>query len=85
MSKAEELAKEYAENVMLCVDHRSDVYDAFIDGYEQAEEDLELSWEDMERIIKCYQDIMAEKNRAFVRVEDYKEVLNRFNKERNGK
>ena len=57
----------------------------YIKGYEQAEKDNELTWVDMERIIKCYQDIMAEKNRAFVRVEDYKEVLNRFNKERNGK
>ena len=27
---------------------------------------------------KYYQDIMAEKSRPFVRVEDYKEVLNRF-------
>ena len=40
MSKAKELAKEYAENVILCVDHRSDVYDAFIDGYHQAEKDV---------------------------------------------
>ena len=75
---AKELAKEYAENVMLCVDHRSDVYDAFIDGYEQAEKDNELTWEDMKRIIKYYQDIMAEKNRAFIRVEDYKELLKRY-------
>ena len=78
MSMAKELAKEYAENVMLCVDHRSDVYDAFIDGYEQAEKDNELTWEDMKRIIKYYQDIMAEKNRAFIRVEDYKELLKRY-------
>ena len=60
---------------------------AFIDGYEQAEEDLELSWEDMECIIKHYQDIMAEKKRVFVRVEDYKELLKRYKdyKERKGK
>lgn len=50
----------------------------FAEGYHQAEKDNELSWEDMKRIIKYYQDIMAEKSRPFVRVEDYKEVLNRF-------
>jgi hypothetical protein len=32
----------------------------------------------MECIIKHYQDIMAEKNRVFVRVEDYKELLKRY-------
>ena len=50
----------------------------FAEGYHQAEKDNELSWEDTKRIIKYYQDIMAEKSRPFVRVEDYKEVLNRF-------
>lgn len=50
----------------------------FIDGYQQAEEDNELTWEDMECIIKHYQDIMAEKSRVFVRVEDYQELLKRF-------
>ena len=50
----------------------------FIDGYHQAEEDLKLTWEDMECIIKHYQDIMAEKSRVFVRVEDYQELLKRF-------
>lgn len=78
MNKAEELGKEYAENVMLTVDHRGDVEDAYICGYEQAEKDNELTWEDMKCIIKYYQDIMAEKSHVFVRVEDYKEVLNRF-------
>ena len=57
----------------------------YIDGYHQAEKDNELSWEDTKRIIKYYQDIMAEKSRPFVRVEDYKEVLKRFNKERQEK
>ena len=50
----------------------------FIEGYRMAEKDLELTWEDMECIIKHYQDIMAEKSRVFVRVEDYQEVLERF-------
>jgi hypothetical protein len=50
----------------------------FIDGYHQAEEDLKLTWKDMKCIIKHYQDIMAEKSRVFVRVEDYQELLKRF-------
>ena len=48
MSKAKQRAKEYAENVMLTVDHRSDVEEAYIDGYEQAEKDNELTWRDIE-------------------------------------
>ena len=51
---------------------------AYKEGYNQAEKDLELGWEDMECIIKHYQDIMAEKSRVFVRAEDYKELLKRF-------
>ena len=51
---------------------------AFIDGYEEAEKDLELTWKDVECIIKHYQDIMAEKSRVFVRVEDYQELLKRY-------
>lgn len=31
MSKAKQRAKEYAGNVMLTVDHRSDVEDAYLD------------------------------------------------------
>ena len=50
----------------------------FAEGYHQAEKDNELTWKDMECIIKHYQDIMAEKSRVFVRVEDYKELLKRY-------
>ena len=42
MSRAEEKATEYANSVMLSVNHRGDVRDAFWDGYEQAEK--ELGW-----------------------------------------
>ena len=44
MSKVEELAKEYAEKFILTVDHQSDVEEAYIDGYHQAENDLDISW-----------------------------------------
>ena len=40
MTRAEEKATEYANSVMLSVNHRGDVRDAFWDGYEKAEKDL---------------------------------------------
>ena len=40
MSKAEDLAKEYAEKFILTVDHQSDVKEAYIDGYNQARKQL---------------------------------------------
>ena len=70
MSKAEELSQNRYPTL-------AEKY-AFIEGYRQAEKDLELTWEDMECIIKHYQDIMAEKSRVFVRVEDYEELLKRY-------
>ena len=87
MSKAEDLSKQYKDfreqcgvkdPVML-----NEIEEAYFEGYHQAEKDLELTWENMECIIKHYQDIMAEKSRMFVRAEDYKELLKRF-KERKG-
>lgn len=55
-----------------------DMMTAYEEGYHQAKKDLELTWEDMECIIKHYQDIMAEKSHVFLRVEDYKELLKRY-------
>ena len=73
---AKELAKEYAENVMLCVDHRSDVYEAFTDGYEQAEEDNELTWKDIEKICLIAKEV--HQFRGFWSESVYQEVLKRF-------
>ena len=82
MSKAEEKSKQYRDfreqcgikdPVML-----NEIEEAYYEGYQQAEKDLELTWEDMECIIKHYQDILAEKSHVFMRVEDYQEVLKRF-------
>ena len=85
MSKAEDRALEkYPKEtrdiggIVIDIGHPQYMRDLYIEGYHQAEEDNELTWEDMECIIKHYQDIMAEKNRVFVRVEDYKELLKRF-------
>ena len=69
--------------------------DAFEYGYLKAEKDLELGWEDIECIIKHYQDIreiycitlnLREHLGASVFGEPlYQEVLKRFNKERKEK
>ena len=78
MSKAE----EYAEKFILTVDHQGDVEEAYNDGYEQAEEDLELSWEDI-REIYCTTLNLKEHLGASVFGEPlYQEVLKRFNEER---
>lgn len=74
MNKAEELGKKYAENVMLTVDHRGDVYEAFIDGYEQAEKDNELTWKDVRDILNLYEDVIE---MDFCK-DIYGEVLKRF-------
>ena len=85
MSKAEEAAlkaypKETRDITGFVVDigHPQYMRDLYVEGYHQAEKDNELTWEDMKCIIKHYQDIMAEKSRVFVRVEDYQELLKRY-------
>ena len=75
MSKAEDRYLELFQDGRL---RNCSSKEAFLLGYHQAEKELELTWKDMECIIKHYQDIMAEKSRVFVRAEDYKELLKRF-------
>lgn len=85
MSKAEEKANEYAEKVMLCVNHRLDVRDAYWDGYEQAEKDLALTWEDVETINRLTSEVCSEffgdpcGSEDFDREKTYTEVLRRYN------
>ncbi len=50
--RAEELATEYANSVMLSVNHRGDVRDAFWDGYEQGEK------ETIERAVKWLEEAL---------------------------
>jgi len=85
MNKAEERALEaYPKETrdisgfVIDIGHPQYMRDLYIEGYHQAEKDNELTWVDMECIIKHYQDIMAEKSHVFMRVEDYQEVLKRF-------
>jgi len=54
----------------------------FIQGYEQAEKDLALTWEDMRTIASIFHSMMADMT-VDDSVEDrYKEVLRRFNEQR---
>ena len=93
MSKAKNRAIEkypiemYEEVGWRCVDKNEYKRQYFIEGYHQAEKDLELGWEDMRELYiifaevdteieLCKTDITAET------IGYYQEVLKRFNKER---
>ena len=66
MSKAEEIALEkYPIHSIRIVPARGGGYyadchlrEGFIEGYQQAEKDLELTWEDMMAIHRCIKDAM---------------------------
>ena len=47
---------------------------AFIDGYEQAEKDLELTWEDVRDILNIYEEVIDMDSCEDI----YGEVLKRF-------
>ena len=94
MSKAEERALEAypkesrdIDGIIVDIGHPQYMRDLYIEGYHQAEKDLELTWEDISEIRK----IMFDYNRqirnemSIPNGEDYcKEVLKRF-KERKEK
>ena len=92
MSRAEDLSKKYRDfreqcgikdPVML-----NEIEEAYYEGYYQAEKDLELTWEDVERIddisikLDCTEESKEMSNKEF-----YQEVLKRFKdfKERKNK
>ena len=75
MSKAEERAKERywlePNNI-----ETQEKYAAYVEGYHQAEKDLELSWEDIKLIDSLIDDVSLEETDT---MEDlYHEVLRRF-------
>ena len=84
--KAEERAKERywlePNNI-----ETQEKYAAYVEGYHQAEKDLELTWEDMLIIHRHIKDAMNKYLYAFQTVEGqqkiYEDVLKRF-KERKG-
>ena len=83
MSKAEERAKEYAGKFVLTVDHQSDVEEAYLDGYHQAEQDSELTLEDIKQIcdIEFEEACMLQRNMkssCIYKEQHYQIVLKRF-------
>lgn len=96
MSKAEERGKTYAlhkaseklhdyyGSAMLSVVQFDgyDIKNAYIDGYHQAEKDLELTWEDINRIEIIIKDVYRDYPHGIEVKQFGVEVLKRFNKER---
>lgn len=88
MSRAEERALEvYPKSEKYTISQRliiNDLRDGFIQGYEQAEKDFALTWEDMKEIQRLLDVVWSEQDITAPIDEDtiYKEALKRFNKER---
>lgn len=58
--------------------------EGFAEGYKQAEKDFELTWQDIQRIVKVADQIVDEDRGKFMAMEDedyYKEVLARYVKQ----
>lgn len=72
MSKAEERAEEFCKSTIAGSSYIKKM--AYIQGYHQAEKDLELTWEDIKVIEKLLGfDIIIEPPKEF-----YQDVLKRF-------
>ncbi len=73
------------------IGHPQYMRDLYIEGYHQAEKDNKLTWEDMRELYIIFAEVDTEIElcKAYdIKAETigyYQEVLNRFNKERNGK
>lgn len=59
-------------------------YAAYVEGYHQAEKDLELSWEDIKLIREISDNVTLENlyNDKFFEEDFYKEILKRFKENR---
>lgn len=88
MSRAKERALEvYPKSEKYTTSQRlivNDLRDGFIQGYEQAEKDLALTWEDMKEIQRLLDVVWSEQDITAPIEEDtiYKEALKRFNEAR---
>lgn len=79
MTRAEIAASAY------CDDIHSEKHQSFRKGYQQAEKDLALTWEDMRRIVGITNNLVKKiHNISYVYngEEIYKEILKRFNETR---
>ena len=86
MSKAEERAKERYWLEPSNIDTHNK-YQAYLEGYYQAQKDLALTWKDMRElhIIITEVDVEIELGMIDIKTETldyYEEVLNRFNKQK---
>ena len=93
MSKAEDLSKQYKDFRELCGIKDpvmlNEIEEAYFEGYNQAEKDLELTWEDMRKLCIIFTEVDTEIElcKTDIKVETigyYEEVLKRF-KERKEK
>ena len=73
-------SKEYAFSQRLII---NDMRDGFIQGYEQAEKDLALTWEDIQTIDRIVVNMARNTDEPLRRQEEfYTDVLRRFNYKR---
>ena len=95
MSKAEEIhykAVMAADNqeppkdycISAHADHFNGFVEGYIEGYEQAEKDNELTWKDLATIEKLAGDFFKQNHKPMSDEQFYKEILKRF-KERKEK
>ena len=84
MSRAEQRALEAYPAERGHLHDRPFLRDGFIHGYEQAEKDFALTWEDMKEIQRLLDVVWSEQDITAPIDEDtiYKEALKRFNKAR---
>lgn len=78
----EEAAMKFTTTVK---DHNAYTRQFFQEGYEQAEKDLALTWEDMQLIWQLCDTLNSEQPNLCGSKGFYTEVLNRFNKSKEGK
>ena len=82
MSKAEDRALERFPAERGHMHDRPYQREGFIEGYHQAEKDLELTWEDLALIEKIGKDFMKENDTPMNDKEFFGEVLKRYKIER---
>lgn len=82
LHKASEKLNDYYGNAMLSIVQFDghDIQHAFIEGYHQAEKDLALTWEDINRIEIIIKDVYRDYPHGIEVKQFGVEVLNRFNK-----
>lgn len=80
----QEPPKDYA--ISANADHFNGFVEGFVEGYHQAEKDLELGWEDIRDILKIYDVFTWKKEwvKQKTLADGYQEILKRFKDLKNG-